>query len=259
MSKRFTDTNKWRKRFFRELHTDYKLLWLYILDNVNHAGIWEVDIDLANFEIKGKVERDKAIQLFNQRIVVIDADGNEKWFLPDFIIFQYGELTPNNRLHQSVIAILEKYAILDFFNEYISQRFEGVSMGLPMGDDTPIYTRKKIKDKEKDKEENNTRAIVPANELVDLELIRMSQKEYDLLVDNYGIELTRKAIDVVENYCLSKGKKYKSYYRAILNWGIDEAKKRLSSNGNQTQSFTNKNQSYVNDVRNFVNNAHING
>ena len=36
------------------------------------------------------------------------ADG-EKWFIPDFIDFQYGVLNPDNRAHNSVIQLLNKY------------------------------------------------------------------------------------------------------------------------------------------------------
>ena len=32
----------------------------------------------------------------------------EKWHIPEFIAFQYGELNPQNNVHRSVISILEK-------------------------------------------------------------------------------------------------------------------------------------------------------
>ena len=47
MAKRFTDTDKWKKKWFRELKPISKCFWSYLLDNCNHAGIWEVDISLA--------------------------------------------------------------------------------------------------------------------------------------------------------------------------------------------------------------------
>ena len=43
MAKRFTDTDKWKKGFMKSLSTKYKLLWLYIVDDCNHAGIKGVD------------------------------------------------------------------------------------------------------------------------------------------------------------------------------------------------------------------------
>ena len=47
MAKRFTDTDKWKKGFIRNLPAKYKLLWLYILDDCNHAGVWETDFEVA--------------------------------------------------------------------------------------------------------------------------------------------------------------------------------------------------------------------
>ena len=46
-------------------------------------------------------------QAFLDKIVIFD--NGDKWFIPDFIDFQYGELNPNSNVHKSVIALLEKY------------------------------------------------------------------------------------------------------------------------------------------------------
>lgn len=108
MAKRFTDTDKWKKSFLRGLKAPYKLLWIYILDECDHAGIWHVEIDIAQIKIGEKLKLDTAIESFGGRII----DLGEKWFIPDFIEFQYGELNPQNRAHNSVINILRKYDLL---------------------------------------------------------------------------------------------------------------------------------------------------
>ena len=109
MAKRFTDTNKWRKGFVRGLQGAYKLLWLYIIDECDHAGIWHVEIDVAELRIGMKISVENAIKEFGNHIVIFD-EGN-KWFIPDFIEFQYGTLNPENRAHKSVLDLLEKYKI----------------------------------------------------------------------------------------------------------------------------------------------------
>jgi len=109
MAKRFTDTNKWRKGFVRGLQGAYKLLWLYIIDECDHAGIWHVEIDVAELRIGMKISTEDAIKEFDNHIVIFD-EGN-KWFIPDFIDFQYGTLNPENRAHKSVLNLLEKYKI----------------------------------------------------------------------------------------------------------------------------------------------------
>ena len=111
MAKRMTDTDKWKKGFMRGLPTKYKLLWLYILDDCNHAGVWEADFEVASLRVGGKVEEQEAINHFKDSIKIFD--NGDKWFLPKFIDFQYGELNPNSRPHQAVIRIIEKYDLLN--------------------------------------------------------------------------------------------------------------------------------------------------
>jgi hypothetical protein len=109
MAKRFTDTNKWNKPFIRGLDAPYKLLWFYILDDCDHAGIWQVDLDVAQIRTGQSISLETAIQKYKGHIQVFD--NGQKWFLPDFIDFQYGELNPLNRVHQSILTILKKYNI----------------------------------------------------------------------------------------------------------------------------------------------------
>lgn len=131
MAKRFTDTDKWKKPFIRGMEAPYKLLWLYILDDCDHAGIWQVDIDVANIKIGISIDIQKAIEVFGSHIQIIDE--GEKWFISDFIDFQYGELKQENRVHNSILAIHKKYKI-----KPLKRPLEGA----------------KDKDKEKDKEKD---------------------------------------------------------------------------------------------------------
>jgi len=110
MPKRFTDTEKWRKPWFRKLPQEYKLLWFYILDDCDHAGIWQVDIDVAEIRTGEEFDVNKAIEIFDNKIYVFD--NKNKWFIPSFIEFQYGKLNKENRAHNSVISILEKYNLM---------------------------------------------------------------------------------------------------------------------------------------------------
>lgn len=135
MGKRFTDTDKWRKGFVRSLDAPYKLLWLYILDECDHAGIWHVELDVANVRLGSSISSEDALSVFGERVVSFD-DG-EKWFIPDFISFQYGNLSENNRMHQSVIRQLDRY-------------------GLSKGHASP-FQGAKDKDKDKDKEQEEKR------------------------------------------------------------------------------------------------------
>ena len=101
MAKRFTSTEKWQDPWFCRLSNTDKLFWIYILDNCNHAGIWQVNMML----VRTYFGNDFELPDFKSRIVKL---SREKWFIPKFIEFQYGTLDRINRAHKSVIQILEK-------------------------------------------------------------------------------------------------------------------------------------------------------
>jgi hypothetical protein len=109
MAKRFTDTDKWKTPLLKGLEAPYKLLWLYILDDCDHSGIWLVDMDVANIRLGQQIDVNDAISELSDNIIVLD-DG-DKWFIPEFISFQYGELSLDNRVHKSVIQSLTKHGI----------------------------------------------------------------------------------------------------------------------------------------------------
>ena len=109
MAKRFTDTDKWKKGFIKNLPAKYKLLWLYILDDCNHAGIWDTDFEVASIRIGSKINEKEAAQVLGEQIKIFD--GGNKWFVPKFIDFQYGQLNENVNAHKSVIKLLDKYDV----------------------------------------------------------------------------------------------------------------------------------------------------
>ena len=57
----------------------------------------------------------------------------------------------------------------------------------------------------------------------------MTNAEYEKLVSTYGKEFADQCIKKLDNYKGSSGKTYKSDYRAIVSWVIDEVKKKQCS------------------------------
>jgi len=186
MAKRFTDTDKWKKKFIRGLNSPYKLLWFYILDDCDHAGIWHVDIDVAKIKIGAVIDEKIAVQKFAGKI--LPFDNNEKWFIPDFIHFQYGELRENNRAHLSVINLLNKYELTKYL--------EGASMGL-------VSPLEGGKDKEQDK---------------DMVKDKVKGKHLFLNSEFYQIELFRAKFQEEEKYlCFDLD----HYHESIKNWSAE--------------------------------------
>ena len=141
MPKRFTDTAKWEKMWYRKLPPITKCFWSYLLDRCNHAGIWEVDFEFAENYIGAPLDKSAIKKTLGER--VIELQDGDKWFVPDFLCFQYVTLNANNKIHNSVLAILEKESAVC----HLPQGLLRVSKGLDKG-----LARVKDKDKEKAKD-----------------------------------------------------------------------------------------------------------
>ena len=51
----------------------------------------------------------------------------------------------------------------------------------------------------------------------------IDKNEFDKLIERYGEESTNKAIEILDQYVMSKGKKYNSHYHTILGWPVQQA------------------------------------
>lgn len=109
MAKRFTDSDKWKDRWFRSLSPSFKLAWLYLLDNCDQAGVIELDEQLADFQIGQQVDWKAFIDACGDRIRDLE---NGKLFVLKFIGFQYGtKLSANCKAHNPVFQSLEKHSL----------------------------------------------------------------------------------------------------------------------------------------------------
>lgn len=106
MAKRFTDTAKWDKGWFRRLSPKMKCAWEYITDRCDHAGVWDLDFETLSFFVGEDVCLEEALTAFGSRACL--ADDETKLVIPGFVEFQYGHLNPENRVHKSVLQRLEK-------------------------------------------------------------------------------------------------------------------------------------------------------
>ncbi len=102
MAKRFTDSEKWKDPFFENLTKELKLAWLYILDDCNHAGIWQKSIKRLNFAVESNLTEEDLLKAFRDRIVILNDD---KWFIAKFVTFQYGNDFINSKQKSVVSAI----------------------------------------------------------------------------------------------------------------------------------------------------------
>jgi len=112
MAKRLTDSAKWDDPWFAELPSKYKLFYIYLLDECDHAGIWKVNFRKANFMIGETLEQAEVLRYMSDRVKRVDE---AYWLVSKFIKFQYGSLK-NDKVGLSALAILKKHGLSEFID-----------------------------------------------------------------------------------------------------------------------------------------------
>lgn len=143
MAKRFTDTDKWKRPWFTELPDRAKLVWIYIVDNCDHAGFWPADFKLLSFQTGKKTTKEQFESWFGDKVVAV----NDKYFIPSFVNFQYGILTPSNNTHRSVISTVKKAGVYELL------------ASPSRGDQDKDKDTDKDKDKDKEKDSDKPKPI----------------------------------------------------------------------------------------------------
>lgn len=63
------------------------------------------------------------------------------------------------------------------------------------------------------------------------EFVSLTEDEYENLMNRCGVDGAKRLVEILDNYKGSKGKKYASDYRAILNWVIDRYNEEQAKKG----------------------------
>jgi len=151
MAKRFTDSNKWNDDWFFNLNNEEKLAWIFILDNCDHAGIWKKNLRILNFQLGSNFVEDDLKRIFTGKIIEI----KDKWFIPNFIKFQYGKtfLTSNTKAVVSARELLIDIGFIQQDNTgtlTLIKELHNSNLTLTKELDKSYDT---LKDKDKDKEQ----------------------------------------------------------------------------------------------------------
>lgn len=141
MSKRLSDTEIWKKSWFYDLDPKLKLFWFYILSDCDAAGVWSVNLKLAENILGFKFDIPKLLESFKDQIAILH-DG-KYWFIIDFIHFQYGYPISEKSPMRKKINDLLSLRGLDIDTYY--EKINTVSIGYKEFLNT-------LKDKEKDKD-----------------------------------------------------------------------------------------------------------
>ncbi len=107
MAKRLTDTEKWNDEWYISLNNDYKIIWQWLLDNCNHAGICKRSMTLLNMMCKTSVKEQEIIKAMDGRVII----SENNWFIPKFLKFQYTGLKSDKPVIVSVRNELKKNSL----------------------------------------------------------------------------------------------------------------------------------------------------
>lgn len=106
MSKRFTETDKWKDPWFRDLSLTEKVLFNYFCDNCNLGGFIELDFPGISFQTG--IAKDAilgAVQGLNRGCIKVD---NWIW-VRTFLRHQKNEnLNPENNAHKNIITRIKE-------------------------------------------------------------------------------------------------------------------------------------------------------
>lgn len=104
---RFTESDKWLDPWFQQLSPEPKLFYLYLLDTVDHAGVWEENWRMAEFLIGQELDQHTILEELETRVFRL---GEDKLYLPKFIAFQLRgkELRPDYNPHKGIVKALAK-------------------------------------------------------------------------------------------------------------------------------------------------------
>lgn len=143
MAKRFTDSEKWRDEWFGSLSNDYRIVWLYLVDNCSHAGIWKKDFRGLNFNCNTSLSEDQFKEIFAGRVV----DCGNFFFIPKFIKFQYPKgLDSKKPAIVSVANELQKNNLLPIIKKQLGNDY------LIIKDKDKVKDKDTVKDERKEKE-----------------------------------------------------------------------------------------------------------
>lgn len=105
MAKRFIDTKLFDDEWFSQLSQDAKVMWIYIITKCDHAGLFNFNLRLTEFQTGIKYP-ERVIEELGNRLVRVKED---LIFCPKYIIFQYPDFPKSNvKQQESAIKLLIK-------------------------------------------------------------------------------------------------------------------------------------------------------
>jgi len=108
--KKFTDSEKWRDPWFRSLDLQTKTLWIFILDEADNAGIWELDGDYFQYATGIKKDLSTLLSKLGDRVVLLPDERH--LLVPKYCFYQQGGfLTESKPAHRRIFQLLQRHEL----------------------------------------------------------------------------------------------------------------------------------------------------
>ncbi len=155
--KRFTDTEKWRDPWYRELHPRLKCLWGWMCDTCDHAGVFQIDWKGASFDIGIPVSV-KDLDAFGDRLQLLPSG---RYLIKKYVKFQSGSLTEACPAHKPILKLIQHHGLVETSIGYqypMARVSSTIAYCYPMGYPMPYPSdRVQEEEKRKEKEEGSVR------------------------------------------------------------------------------------------------------
>ena len=102
--RRFTDSEKWSNKWFRNLSSEQKLFWIYVHDKCDQSGVWKEDFEEVKFYTGIDFEPEVLVKTFKDEVIYFPE--KKIWWIKNYCTLQY-----NTFLTEEEVSPPRKYAV----------------------------------------------------------------------------------------------------------------------------------------------------
>jgi len=198
VKKRFTDTLKWEKEWFLSLTPNDKIIWLYLLDSCDEAGLWNVNWRLCSM-LTGVEFSEPPSSIQHQ---LVETNHDKVLYIKDFMEFQYPDyMEKKSPMIAKCVKKLIRYGIIEQ-SDYDSAQSE-------------IRVAGRVQEKEKEVVKEVVKDIKPKKDVSLSSINKVFLNE--LQMKNMDVDVP-KEFEKFKNHIEAKGKRFKNYQAAFRNW-----------------------------------------
>jgi len=222
--KRFTSTEKWRDPWFRRLSIQAKALQIWLWDNCDNAGVVEIDLESASFDIGEPINENHLAELESR----LQRMANGKVWMFKFIPFQYGTVLSEKCVpHLRISELLKSHGLA----YPVSNDSSSTLLPTLVGRVETTLRRGQGEDKDQDQEKRGMQGGgIPTTELQAVEWASMEMVPKEFAIEIYHQEMGRDWMDGANQRVTN----FRSYVKARYS----KSKRMVSENGSNQRSLT---------------------